>query len=29
VRAELIDVDGISPVRYWPAELRRRSLDQG
>jgi catechol 2,3-dioxygenase-like lactoylglutathione lyase family enzyme len=29
VRAELVDVDGISPVRYWPAALRRRSLDQG
>jgi catechol 2,3-dioxygenase-like lactoylglutathione lyase family enzyme len=28
VRTELVEVDGISPVRYWPAELGRRSLDR-
>ncbi len=29
VRAELIDGDGISPVRYWPSELHREYRDQG
>jgi catechol 2,3-dioxygenase-like lactoylglutathione lyase family enzyme len=28
VRAELIEVDGVVPVRYWPAELHQRFLDQ-
>ena len=28
VRAELVDVDGVVPVRYWPAELHQRYRDR-
>jgi hypothetical protein len=27
VKAELIQVDAVDPVRYWPVELYRRYLD--
>lgn len=28
VRTELIETDGVVPVRYWPDDLHRRYLDQ-